>query len=174
MSLPLPVPSESFDFTPPDLWPALWEAYPLGVEMPGSVPKKIWEDHWRRANPSLAKSVAPPPAPAFLKSYWGKLRGRALSSRKRKAGEEEPLPPVWPSQLSKAFWARYFELFPNGHAAPAQEPYCQSSYGQEDPKRYSLFRGALHVNAGSQERPLWRPSTGVDAWDKHGNWLGPG
>lgn len=172
---PLPVPSEAFDFTPPELWRILHEEYPHGVELPASVPKKIWDAHWESRNPELARSMRPPPPPPFIKCYWGKLRGRALQGRKRKAGEaDEPLPPVWPPQLSKRFWARYFQTFPDGHRAPPSEPYAPFRQGEDEPKKYALMKGSLHVNVGSHERPFWRPSTGVDAWDKQGTWLGPG
>jgi hypothetical protein len=152
--------------------------------MPASVPKKLWDAQWKRRNPSLAETSKPPPPPPLLRSYWGKLRGNALVDRKRKRGEDGPsIPPVFPPPLSKRFWDRYFELYPDGHPAPPQEPYRPFAFGQEEPKKYCFLdtkregksSGSLHVNVSSNPAcPIWRPSTGVDAWDNHGNWLGPG
>lgn len=179
MTQPISVPSEAFDFTPPDAWRIYWEEYPRGTEMPATVPKKLWDAHWRRRNPDLAEKEMPPAPPAFWKCYWGKFRGRALSDRKRKRaddeGDSEGLPPVWPPQLSKRFWERYFEVFPDGHPAPEQGPYRPFVPGEQEPEKYKLVSGSLHVNvSGNPKCPIWRPSTGVDAWDKDGAWLGPG
>ena len=175
--LPLPVPSEAIDFTPRELWPLIRKEHPSGTVMPATVPKKIWEDHWKLKNPKMGKQAAIPPPPAFVKSYWGKLRGRALSDRKRKAGadeEKDELPPVWPQSLSSEFWRSYFELYPDGHPAPESGEYVPWK-PDEEPKKYALMRGCMHVNASNnREFPAWRASTGVDAWDSRGNWLGPG
>jgi len=176
MIRPIPVPSEAFDFTPPDVWRIYWEEHPRGVELPATVPKKLWDAHWKRRNPELAKKEQPPPPPALLKSYWGRLRGRALSDRKRKreAGDDPgELPPVWPPQLSRRFWDRYFELFPDGHPAPEQGPYRPFAEGEPEHPKYTIQCGGLHVNTLKSGR-FYRPSTGVDAWDEEGNWLGPG
>jgi hypothetical protein len=176
---PIPVPSEAIDFTPSDLWPILWEEYPDGIAMPASVPKKMWEAHWRRRNPKLADTMRPPAPPQFVKGYWGKLRGNSLTN-KRKARSDEPdaqLPPVWPPQLSKRFWERYFEKFPEGHRAPTNEasaPWNPAGRDEETPV-YALSGGGLCVNALKNKfGKIYRTSTGVDAWDNQGNWLGPG
>lgn len=180
MSLPLPVPSEAIDFTPPELWPILREEHPEGAEMPASVPKAVWDKHWIASNPDLAKTMQPPPPPPFLKSYWGKLRDRALPTRKRAAKAEEgaePLPPVWPTRLSPRFWRRYFEKFPEGHAAPRFESGASARPWQPmgDDGVYALQGSGLCVNTErSSGRKFYRTSTGVDAWDDRGNWLGPG
>lgn len=179
MSRPIPVPSEAIDFTPSDLWPILWEEYPDGIAMPATVPKKMWEAHWRRRNPKLADTMRPPAPPQFVKGYWGKLRGNSLTN-KRKARSDEPdaqLPPVWPPQLSKRFWDRYFEKFPEGHRAPTNEasaPWNPAGRDEETPV-YTISGGGLCVNAlKSKFGKIYRTSTGVDAWDNEGNWLGPG
>lgn len=177
VAMPLPVPAEAIDFTPPELWPLVWQEYPQGIVMPASVPRAVWEKQWKLRNPVLAKSTKCPPPPPFVKGYWGKLNDRALSQKKRKVGkdheeEKENLPPVYPPQFSHAFWRSYFELFPDGHSAPPYEP--PSAY-EEPPKKYAIFHGQLHVNVGVlPDRPIWKPSTGADAWDPRGNWLGPG
>ena len=170
MSRPIPVPSECFDMTPPDLWSVYWEEYPEGTELPATVPKGTWEKEWERRNETLALTAKAPPPPPLWKSYWGKLRGNALSSRKRKPDPEEALPPVYPPRLSRRFWQRYFELFPDGHGAPGYEPQGPAQDYQEQPPTYKLVRGSLHVF----DRGVWRPSTGVDALDPSGNWVGAG
>jgi hypothetical protein len=203
------VPSESIDFTPPELWPIIWEHYPGGIEMPSAIPRYAWEKNWREWHPEEAKlGKSAPEAPALLKCYWGKLRDRALVSRRaakrakvdqappaagKKAPQrrpqqarappkkeepdipEEPLPPVLPPRLSDAFWQDYFRIFPEGHGAPGYSSSGFKSAGEpgkpyEDPTLYKLIRGSLHVMANG----VWRPSTGVDAWDKNGKWIGPG
>lgn len=173
MSMPIPVPTEAIDFTPPELWPVIWELYPSGLVMPSSVPKGIWERHWKHRNKDLAKTMKCPPPPPFVKGYWGRLNDRALTSKKRKAEhEQEELPRVYPPQLSHEFWRRYFELFPDGHSAPPYQP--PTAAYEEPPKKYAIFRGQLHVNVGVlPDRPIWKPSTGADAWDPRGNWIGP-
>jgi hypothetical protein len=176
MAQPIPVPSEAFDFTPRELWPIIWEMYPRGIEMPASVPKKIWESEWKRRNPELAKSKCPPPPPPLLRCYWGKLRGNALVDRKRKRGEDEPnIPPVFPQPISRRFWDRYFELFPCGHPAPMQEPYKAPAFDTQPSNKYLLIKGSLHVNISPNPAcPIWRPSTGVDAWNERGMFLRTG
>ena len=186
MARPISVPSEAIDLTPSDLWRIIWEEYPGGTAMPATVPKKIWDAHWIKRNPESSKVMLPPPPPPFLKGYWGKLRGNALTNRrKRKAGDEDEdeqeakLPPVWPPSLSRRFWDRYFEKFPDGHRAP---PTSSSGFGPalswnqgQEPSRYSFVGSGLCVNATSSKfGKFYRASTGVDAWDKDGNWLGPG
>ncbi len=169
ISRPIPVPSECFDMTPPEMWPVYWEENPNGTELPATVPKAMWENHWRRKNSSLAETMNPPPPPALWRCYWGKLRGNALSSRKRKPDPEDSLPPVFPPRQSKRFWNRYFELFPDGHAAPGYTPQPPQPW-QPDPEKYKLVRGSLHVF----DRGMWRPSTGVDRWNADGSWAGAG
>lgn len=175
-AMPIPVPSEAIDHTPRELWAVIWEEHPLGVEMPASVPKKLWDAQWKRRNPELSLKQSPPLPPPLLRSYWGRLRGNALVDRKRKRdSDDSSIPPVFGPPLSRSVWQRYFELFPDGHPAPPQEPYRPAAYGEQAPPKYSLIKGSLHVNVSSNPAcPIWRPSTGVDAWDKHGAWLGPG
>jgi hypothetical protein len=177
MSDPFPVPSESIDFTPPALWPVIRRHCPGGAEMPSAVPAKVWEKQWRKNNPD--KDKEPPAAPAFLKCYWGKLRGRALESRRaaKKARrdqreEVESLPPCLPSRLPDEFWKNYFEVFPEGHRAPGYSPgdYQPQAQAREDPAIYKFVRGSLHVLANG----IWRPSRGVDVWNPDGTWAGPG
>lgn len=185
MCTPIPVASECIDFTPPELWPIIWEHYPGGIEMPSAIPRHAWEKNWREWHPEEAKlGKSAPEAPALLKCYWGKLRDRALTSRKNskrakvshaEETPEEPLPPVFPPRLSDAFWQDYFRVFPEGHGAPGYSSSGFKSAGEpgkpyEDPTLYKLIRGSLHVMANG----VWRPSTGVDAWDKSGKWIGPG
>lgn len=171
---PIPVPSECFDMTPPELWPVYWEEHPEGTELPATVPKPIWDRHWKAKNEKLAETMQPPPPPALWKCYWGKLRGRALTSRKRKTGEEEALPPVFPPKLSTQFWRRYLEMFPEGHKAPPafdpRPPPMPSGPSPDEQDRYKLIHGSLHVC----DRGRWRPSTGCDAWDAGGGWAGAG
>ncbi len=169
MSRPIPVPSECFDMTPPELWAVYWAEYPSGTELPATVPKWAWDRQWRKRNQETAKHRLPPPPPGLWKCYWGKLRDRALESRKRKREEQEPLPPVFAPRLSNAFWNRYFEIFPDGHRAPecAHQP---QQPPQQEPERYKLVQGSLHVF----DRGMWRPSTGVDKWNADGSWGGPG
>ena len=61
------------------------------------------------------------------------------------------------------------ELFPNGHPAPIfgqqQEP--------DSGKAKYKFIGTLHVNAGTDKCPWWKPSTGCDAWVNDA-WAGAG
>jgi len=158
--------------------------------MPSAVPKDVWERNWRKQNPDKAKSgEVPPPAPAFWKCYWGKFRGRALENNRRAAKkpktadkkgaktqpikqpeeDQEPLPPVYPPRLSAEFWKKYFDIFPAGHSAPG---YSSVPF-RNDPSPYSISGGQLCVNVSSDAK-IFQPSTGVDAWDDRGNWLGPG
>jgi len=174
---PLGVPSEALDFTPRELWPLIRRVYRSGTVMPATVPRKIWDAHWRRKHPELGKKADAPPPPPFVKSYWGKLRGCALSSRKKKTVKDEEdsaMPPVWPPYFPDEFWESYFEMFPEGHPAPASGEYVPWK-PEEEPKKYAVIQGSLHVNIGKNpEFPIWRASTGVDAFDAQGNWVGAG
>ena len=183
MDLPIPVPSECIDFTPPSLWPVIRSFYPSGVEMPAAVPKQLWEKNCRTRYPQRHKAgEQPPPPPAFLKGYWGRLRNRALEprrpSKKQKTsadkGTSDALPPVQAPKLCAEFWQRYFEMFPDGHRAPVQEPYGSSALGWQENSKHRLIRGSRHVNVAKRPQEIWQPSTGIDAWDEEGNWLGPG
>lgn len=172
---PLPVPSESIDFTPPALWPVIRAQYPGGVEMPSAVPARVWEKEWRKRNRETDRD--PPPAPALLKCYWGKLKGRALESRKaakraRKdhLDEDESLPPCLPTKLPDEIWKKYFDIFPYGHSAPGYSAGDYQQQPREDPAIYKFVRGSLHVLANG----IWRPSRGVDVWNPDGTWAGPG
>lgn len=182
MTDPIPVPSECFDLTPSDLWPAYWSCYPQGTEMPPCVPKPIWEKNWRKRNPDRnQKGEQPPPPPVFLRGYWGRFNHKALTSRrptkKQKTGSPTDEPPerVLPPRLSDEFWKKYFEIFPNGHNAPPQSsgPYTPYNPANEPPPRYAFINRQLCVNVSSRpDCPVWRPSTGVDSWDDRGNWTG--
>jgi hypothetical protein len=169
MSRPIPVPSECFDMTPSELWPVYWEEYSDGTELPAAVPRAVWEKQWVARNKGLAETVKPPAPPPLWKSYWGKLRDPALRSRQRKRDSEDALPPVFPARLSRRFWDRYFELFPDGHRAPEYAPQPSRPW-EQDPEKYKLVRGSLHVF----DRGMWRPSTGVDKWNADGSWGGAG
>jgi hypothetical protein len=154
---PIPVPSECIDFTPPKLWNTMWKHYPNGTELPATVPKDVWK----------RKGLAP----AFRKGYWGKLNTRALTERKRSGKPDKPneLPDVLQPRLSHDFWEDYFRLYPNGHPAPG---FGQQQGPDIERPKYK-FIGTLHVNAGTDKCPWWKPSTGCDAWVDD-RWAGPG
>jgi len=176
MSRPIPVPSECFDMTPSELWPVYWEEYPHGTELPATVPKFVWDKQWLKRNQAMADVINPPAPPPLWKGYWGKMKGSALNSRMSKCkgkssshDETTELPPVYPHRLSKRFWERYFELFPDGHNATGYEPQPGRA-AQQDPVKYKIVRGSLHVF----DHGMWRPSTGVDQWTTDGYWSGRG
>lgn len=170
---------------PPAMWPVYWEMFPDGrQELPATVPAALWKAQMQRLGVDRAG-----PAPPILKSYWGKVSsGPALTDRtklKRKApgdnGKPEPRgPPMGPSPpVPKAFWDRYFHLFPRGHCStgayePADGRPAYDEYLALVP-RYMFRRSNLCVRVnGDQEAPIYRASTGCDAFDTRGNWLGPG
>ncbi len=169
---------------PPAMWPIYWEMFPDGrQELPATVPPPLWKAHMKAMGRDR-----PPPPPPILKSYWGKISsGPALtdrSSKKRKApgdGKPEPRgPPTGPSPpVPRAFWDRYFDLFPQGHCAagayePADGKPAYDEYLALVP-RYMFRRGTLCVRVnGDLEAPVYRASTGCDAFDARGNWLGSG
>lgn len=176
MSLPIPVPSEAIDFTPPELWGVYWEHYPQGVELPACVPRDVWDRQWTHRNKQLAMSMKPPPPPQLLKNYWNRLQARAFTNRRRaKDSQEEPLPPVLPPTLSKNFWKQYLDIFPSGHKAPPAGQYVGNYAGnsafKEEQVKYKFIGGTLHVCTGEGR---WTQSNGCDVWDQCGNWLGPG
>ncbi len=181
MTEPIPVPSECFDFTPVALWSVIRAHYPDGIEMPPTVPKHIWDKHWRKRYSERDQAgEEPPPPPILLKGYWGRFKGRALEPRRLSKkqtstdGDADSMPQTFPPRLSNAFWQQYFELFPDGHRAPTQGRFTPAA--KSDGKvadRYTLKGGSLYVNT-SKYGIDWRPSTGVDTWDREGNWTGPG
>ena len=183
--MPVPVPAEAVCMLPPAMWPVYWEMFPDGrQELPATVPAPLWKAHMKR----VYNDASPPPPPPILKSYWGKISsGPALtdrSSKKRKApGDDKPEPrgpPMGPSPpVPKAFWDRYFQLFPHGHCTtgkyePADGKPAYDEYTAMVP-RYMFRRGTLCVRVnGDTEAPIYRASTGCDAFDNKGNWLGSG
>jgi hypothetical protein len=187
--MPIPVPAEAIDMMPREMWPIYWEMFPDGKqELPATVPPQVWKAHMKRA----FRDDKPPPPPPILKSYWGKVSsGPALQDRhakKRKAeetggepGEAQRPPPSGPSQpLPQLFWDRYFRLFPHGHCAASRyEPNDgKPAYNELEftKPRYMLCRGTLcvRVSGDHEVSPVYVPSTGCDAFDAGGNWLGPG
>jgi len=186
-AMPIPVPAEAIDMLPPAMWPVYWEMFPHGrQELPATVPFPLWKAQMKK----MGVEGKPPPPPPILKSYWGKLSsGPALADRsknKRKASPEDdkadsrgpkvgPAPPV-----PRAFWDRYFQLFPHGHCSTGSyEPEDgRPAYDEAEFKkpRYMLRRGTLcvRVSGSTDDAPVYRRSTGCDALDKHGNWIGPG
>jgi hypothetical protein len=184
--MPIPVPSEAIDMLPREMWPIYWEMFPDGrQEMPATVPPQAWRAHMKRT----FRDDKPPPPPPILKSYWGKVSSgpvlRDRHAKKRKALGDEPgearPPPAGPEPpVPQMFWDRYFQLFPHGHCAASRyEPldgkpaYNESEFANP---RYLLRRGTLCIRvSGEHEFPtVYVPSTGCDAFDDCGNWLGPG
>ena len=183
--MPPSVPAECVDMLPSEMWPTYWGMFPDGrQELPATVPANLWRAHMKKR----FKDDAPPPPPPIWKSYWGRVStGPALTERtkKRKASEPEPekekrRQPAGPEPpVPDAFWHRYFEIFPHGHCGASRyEPMdgkpAYDEYAALVP-RYIVRRGTICVRVnGDQEAPLYMPSTGCDAFDERGRWLGPG
>jgi hypothetical protein len=181
---PVSVPAECIDMLPREMWAVYHEMFPDGTQqLPSTVPADIWRARMKR---HFVRGGLPiPPPPPIWKSYWGRVSsGPALIDRKnnkRKAPEERgppqgPRPPV-PS----AFWDRYFEIFPMGHASTGsyapldgKPAYDESTQGKP---RYIIRDGSICVRISKDMDTLshYVPSTGCDAFDKTtGKWLGPG
>ena len=185
--MPPGVPAECVDMLPREMWPVYWEMFPDGrQELPATVPRDLWRANMKRRY----RDDAPPPPPPIWKSYWGRVSsGPALTDRNKKrkapaAGEEpgkaERPPPAAPERpVPAAFWDRYFDIFPHGHCAASRyEPLDgKPAYDEFSAlvPRHVFRRGTLCVRiSADSEAPLYVPSTGCDAFDAGGRWLGPG
>ena len=180
--MPPPCPAEGIDMLPPAMWGVYWDMFPDGrQELPATVPFPLWNAQMKRMNPP--KMLGPPP---ILKSYWGKVSsGPALIDRHKKsktpaAPKERPTPMGPSPPVPRAFWDRYFEMFPLGHcvAAPYEPADGKPAFDEAEFKkpRY-MFRGGtlcVRISGESEPFPIYRASTGCDSFDNKGNWLGPG
>jgi hypothetical protein len=168
---------------PREMWGVYWEMFPDGrQELPATVPYNLWKAHMK----ITFNDTNPPPPPPIHKCYWSKLSsGPALTDRHKKPKTTpEPNarpPPVGPSPpVPVAFWHRYFAMFPRGHCpASTYEPadgkpaFDESQFSKP---RYLFKRGTLCVRVSGEHAsiPVYRASTGCDAFDAQGNWIGPG
>jgi hypothetical protein len=183
--MPISVPSECIDLLPREMWPVYHEMFPSGLqELPATVPMDVWRAHMKQYASKRGGNQIPPPPPIW-KAYWGRISsGPALVDRKKKkAPSKEPEPRGAPSgpcpPVPKAFWDRYFQVFPMGHANPGSYAPLDGKPAYDDnahvKPRYIVRNGSICVRINDDtENPLYVPSTGCDAFDKHGKWLGPG
>ena len=184
--MPPGVPAECVDMLPREMWPVYWDMFPDGrQELPATVPAHLWRAHMKKR----FRDEKPPPPPPIWKSYWGKVStGPALTDKAKKRpkqGEPEKAaerrgPPAGPEPpVSNAFWDRYFDIFPHGHCASGRYEPLDGKPAYDEVAailpRYLSRRGTICVRiSADQEAPIYAASTGCDALDEKGNWLGPG
>ena len=180
--MPPSVPAECVDMLPREMWPVYWEMFPDGrQELPATVPPHLWRAHMKKR----CRDNDPPPPPPIWKSYWGRVStGPALTDRSKKPKPtDEPQkkgPPAGPEPpLPDRFWDRYFEIFPYGHCAPARYEPLDGKPAYDEVAailpRYLSRRGTICVRiSADHEAPVYVASTGCDALDESGNWIGPG